>query len=176
MELEQGKIKHFGVSINDYQPENCLKLIRTGLVDTVQVIYNLFEQAPADQLFPLCQEKGVGVIVRVPFDEGSLTGTFTPQMTFPKDDFRAEFFRGERLNEVCERVKRFDFLIRKEVTTLAGAALKFCLTHPAVSTVIPGMRTVRHVEANVGISDGKLLTPEEIEQVKPLAWRRNFYD
>ena len=173
---QQGKIRFFGVSINDYEPENCLKLIRTGLVDTIQVIYNLFEQAPAEQLFPACQQQRVGVIVRVPFDEGSLTGTFRPDTTFSKDDFRVDYFRGDRLREVCERVTAFNVLIREEITTLAQAALKFCLSHPAVSTVIPGMRTVKHVEENAGASDGKLLRPEELSKLKPLAWRRNFYD
>ena len=171
-----GKIRFFGVSINDYEPENCFKLIRSGLVDAIQVIYNLFEQAPAERLFPACQEHRVGLIIRVPLDEGSLTGALRPDTTFQKDDFRADYFKGDRLREVCERVKAFDFLIRDEITTLAQAALKFCLSHPAVSTVIPGMRKVRHVEANARISDGKRLTPEELARLKPLAWRRNFYD
>ena len=171
-----GKIRFFGLSINDYEPENCLKAIRTGLVDTIQVIYNLFEQAPSDQLFPACMADRVGVIVRVPFDEGSLTGALRPDTVFQKDDFRADYFRGDRLREVCERVKAFDFLIRDEITTPAQAALKFCLSHPAVSTVIPGMRTVRHVEANARVSDGRLLALEELAKLKPLAWRRNFYD
>jgi aryl-alcohol dehydrogenase-like predicted oxidoreductase len=171
-----GKIRCFGVSINDYQPENCLKLIRTGLVDTIQVIYNLFEQAPAERLFPACQEHRVGLIIRVPFDEGSLTGALRPDTSFQKGDFRADYFRGDRLREVCERVKVFDFLIRNEIETLAQAALTFCLSHPAVSTVIPGMRKVRHVEANARVSNGRLLSPEELAKLKPLAWRRNFYE
>ena len=172
----EGKIRFFGLSINDYEPENGLKAIRTGLVDTIQVIYNLFEQAPSERLFPACNEHRVGVIVRVPFDEGSLTGALRPDTVFQKDDFRADYFRGDRLREVCERVQAFDFLIRDEITTPAQAALKFCLSHPAVSTVIPGMRKVRHVEANARVSDGRLLTPEELAKLKPLAWRRNFYD
>ena len=172
---QQGKIRFFGVSVNDHEPESVLKLVASGLVDSIQVIYNLFEQAPAERLFPLCQAHGVGVIVRVPFDEGSLTGTFTPETTFHPEDFRSHYFRGDRLREVCARVEAFRFLIRDEITNLAQAALKFCLSHPAVSTVIPGMRTVAHVEANAAVSDGRLLRPEELERVKPLAWRRNFY-
>jgi aryl-alcohol dehydrogenase-like predicted oxidoreductase len=140
------------------------------------VIYNLFEQAPAEQLFPACQQQRIGVIVRVPFDEGSLTGALRPDTTFAKGDFRADYFGGDRLREVCERVKGFDFLIRDDITTLAQAALKFCLSHPAVSTVIPGMRTAAHVEENARVSDGKLLRAEELSRLKPLAWRRNFYD
>jgi aryl-alcohol dehydrogenase-like predicted oxidoreductase len=173
---QQGKIRFFGVSINDGEPENCLKLIRTGLVDTIQVIYNLFEQAPAEQLFPACQQQRVGIIVRVPFDEGSLTGAFRPDTIFHKDDFRAGYFGGGRLREVCERVKAFDFLLRDDITTPAQAALKFCLSHPAVSTVIPGMRTVKHAVENVAVSDGRLLRAEELTRLKPLAWRRNFND
>jgi aryl-alcohol dehydrogenase-like predicted oxidoreductase len=172
---QQGKIRFFGVSINDYQPENCLKLIKSGLVDSIQVIYNFFEQAPAERLFPACQEHRVGVIVRVPFDEGSLTGTLTPETTFHKDDFRADYFRGDRLREVCERVKGLGFLLRRDRPMLAQAALTFCLTHPAVSTVIPGMRKATHVEENARVSDGPPLTPDELERLAPLAWRRNFY-
>jgi len=171
-----GKIRYFGVSINDYEPENCLKLIRTGWVDAVQVIYNLFEQAPAEQLFPACQEHRVGLIIRVPLDEGSLTGALRPDTVFQQGDFRADYFRGDRLREVCERVKAFDFLIHDEITSLPQAALKFCLSHPAVSTVIPGMRKARHAEANARVSDGRLLAPEELARLKPLAWRRNFYE
>jgi len=171
-----GKIRYFGVSINDYEPENCLKLILTGWVDAVQVIYNLFEQAPVEQLFPVCQEHRVGLIIRVPLDEGSLTGALRPDTVFQKGDFRADYFRGDRLRDVCERVKAFDFLINDEITSLPQAALKFCLSHPAVSTVIPGMRKARHAEANARVSDGRLLAPEELARLKPLAWRRNFYE
>ena len=172
---KEGKIRFFGISINDYQPENALALVRSGLVDSVQVIYNLFEQAPADELFPACQENKVGVIVRVPFDEGSLTGTFQPNMTFHEEDFRRDYFGGNRLKEVCERVNDFNFLIREGIQNLAQGALKFCLTHPAVSTVIPGMRKVSHVNENVYASDRNLLTQKEMDRIRPLAWRRDFY-
>lgn len=172
---ESRKIRFFGVSVNDCEPESVLKLVQSGLVDTVQVIYNLFEQAPAERLLPLCQDHGVGVIVRVPFDEGSLTGTFHPRMTFHPEDFRRDYFAGSRLEETCERVDQFRFLVRDEITSLAQAALKFCLSHPAVSTVIPGMRSVRHVEENAAASDGRLLRPEELARIKTLAWHRNFY-
>jgi len=173
---KDGKIKFFGVSINDHEPDSCLRLVRTGLVDSIQVIYNLFDQSPAERLLPLCQQQRVGVIVRVPFDEGSLTGTLRPDATFSGDDFRADYFRGDRLREACERTKAFQFLLRDEITTLAQAALKFCLSHPAVSTVIPGMRRAAHVEENVRVSDGRLLRPDELSRLRSLAWRRNFYD
>jgi len=172
---KDGKIRFFGISINDYQPENALELVRSGLVDSVQVIYNLFEQAPADDLFPACQEYKVGVIVRVPFDEGSLTGTFHPNMTFHEEDFRRDYFGGNRLKEVCNRIQDFKFLVRGDIQNLAQGALKFCLTHPAVTTVIPGMRKVSHVDENAAVSNWNLLTQKEMSRLRPLAWRRDFY-
>ncbi len=172
---KEGKIRFFGISINDYQPENALRLVRSGLVDSVQVIFNLFEQSPAEELFPACRDHKVGVIVRVPFDEGSLTGTFHPKMNFHEKDFRGDYFGGDRLAEVCKRVEDFQFLVRGEIQNLAQGALKYCLTHPAVSTVIPGMRKVTHVEENASVSDRILLTPDEVERVRPFAWRRDFY-
>lgn len=170
---DQGKIRSFGVSVMDHRPETALALVRSGLADTVQVIYNIFDQSPEAELFPLCQAHGVGVIGRVPFDEGSLTGRLTPETAF--HDFRREYFRGERLRETCARVERLRFLIRDEIRGLAQAALKFCLSHPAVSTVIPGMRRPEHVEENCAASDGIPLRPEEQEALKAHAWPRNFY-
>ncbi|MBI2462398.1 MAG: aldo/keto reductase [Candidatus Rokubacteria bacterium] len=170
---DQGKIRRFGVSVIDHRPETALELVRSGLADTVQVIYNIFDQSPAAELLPLCQARGVGVIARVPFDEGSLAGRLTPETVF--HDFRRDYFRGERLRETCERVERLRFLVRDEIGTLAQAALKFCLSHPAVSTVIPGMRRPEHVEENCAASDGIPLRPDELEALKAHAWPRNFY-
>ncbi|MBI3615548.1 MAG: aldo/keto reductase [Candidatus Omnitrophica bacterium] len=172
----QGKIRAFGVSVNDHEPESVLKLAATGEIDSVQVIYNLFDQSPAQKLFPLCQEHGVAVIARVPFDEGSLAGAFTLQTRFPRGDWRAGYFRGERLKETCERVEKLkgEFL-RPGIPDLSALALKFVLAHPAVSTVIPGMRKVPHVEANCAVSDGKSLAAEELNRLKEHAWPRNFY-
>ena len=106
------------------------------------------------------------MIVRVPFDEGSLTGTFTPQTQFHPSDWRKRYFKGDRLRETCERVEKLKFLVRDEIKTMSQAALKFCLSHPAVSTVIPGMRTVEHVEENCIVSDGKFLTAPPLEKKK----------
>ena len=175
-----GKIRAFGVSVNDNQPDSVLQLVATGEVNSVQVIYNVFEQAPAQKLFPLCQERGVGVIVRVPFDEGSLTGAFTRQTQFPKGDWRAGYFRGERLAETCERVDRLKAFLRPGIPSLSALALKFVLAHPAVSTVIPGMRRPAHVDANCAVSapvgvNGKTLTPQELSALREHAWQRNFY-
>jgi aryl-alcohol dehydrogenase-like predicted oxidoreductase len=145
----EGKIRFFGVSINDHQPENAIRLIDSGLVDTVQVIYNIFDQSPEDALFAAAEEARVGVIVRVPFDEGALTGSVRPETTFPEGDFRNDYFAGERKREVWERVQAIARDLDVEVDRVPEIALRFCLGHPAVSVVIPGMRSTRNVERNV---------------------------
>ncbi len=172
---KRGKIRFFGVSIIDHQPETVLKLARSGLADTIQVIYNIFDQSPEDALFALCRELNIGVIARVPFDEGSLAGTFTPEMKFPRGSFQASYFRGQRLRDTCERIDRLKPLVGGEVATLPQLALRFCLSHPAVSTVIPGMRRPEHVEANCAASDGRALPAQTREALKAHAWARNFY-
>ncbi len=172
---EQGKIRFFGVSINDYQPENVVKLIETGVLDTVQVIYNIFEQNPEEKLFPACERHNVGVIVRVALDEGGLTGKITPDVTFAEDDFRNNFFRGDRKQQVYERVTRIVSDLGIAMDEMPETALRYALSHPAVSTVIPGMRTVRNVERNCQIGDGRGLTQEKLQRLKAHRWDRNFY-
>jgi aryl-alcohol dehydrogenase-like predicted oxidoreductase len=172
---ESGKIKYFGVSVNDHDPGSAVRAVSTGLVDSVQVIYNIFDRSPEDELFDLCIKTNTAVIVRVPFDEGSLTGTVTPDTTFPKGDWRNNYFKGNRKKEVWERVKKLEPLLGKEAGSLAELALRFCLSHPAVSTVIPGMRTVQHVKANCAISDGRTLSKGLLDELKKHEWRRNFY-
>ena len=171
----EGKIRAFGVSVNDHEPDSALKLVATGEVDSVQVIYNIFDQKPAERLFPQAQEHGVAVIGRVPLDEGALTGSFTPETRFPRGDWRAGYFRDERLAETCARVERLKGSLGPEAPDLPALALKFALSHPAVSTVIPGMRRVENVERNVRVSDGALLPPEKLKRLKEHAWPRNFY-
>jgi len=171
-----GKIRHFGISINDHEPDSALLAVASGVIDSVQVIYNIFDQTPAERLFPLCQQHGVGVIVRVPFDEGSLTGQLTPNTKFGHDDWRRNYFTPERLPETCRRVQALQPLVLKAgVSNLAQMALKHCLSHPAVSTVIPGMRKIRHVEDAVRASDGIVLPAEVLSELKHHAWPRNFY-
>ncbi len=172
---QKGKIKHFGVSIIDHQSDSALKLVRSGLADTVQVIYNIFDQSPEGALFPLCQDLNVGVIARVPFDEGGITGTLTPETVFAQGSFQTSYFRGKRLRETCERVDRLRPFLTGEATTLPQLALKFCLSHPAVSTVIPGMRRPEHVEANCAASDAKPLPAEMLATLRAHGWSRNFY-
>jgi aryl-alcohol dehydrogenase-like predicted oxidoreductase len=169
---EQGKVRFFGISINDYQPANALKVLRQGNIDTVQVIYNIFEQAPENELYPLCQELNIGVIARVPFDEGGLTGAIKPDTVFPESDFRAWFFRGDRKERVYNRVERLKLLLGAESENLAELALRFTLSHDAVSTVIPGMRNSNHVVSNSSYSDGRNLTPGMLWRLKQFAWDR----
>jgi aryl-alcohol dehydrogenase-like predicted oxidoreductase len=172
---EEGKIKHFGVSINDYQPENAIKLIETGVVDAVQVIYNIFEQSPEDKLFPACARHNVGVIVRVALDEGGLTGKITPDTTFEEGDFRSNYFRGDRKVQVYERIQRIALDLSINTDQMAETALRYVLSHTAVSTVIPGMRSVRNVERNCGLGDGRGLPADKVERLKAHRWVRNFY-
>jgi aryl-alcohol dehydrogenase-like predicted oxidoreductase len=170
-----GKVRYFGISINDHQPDSALGIIKTGLIDTVQVIYNIFDQTPEASLFPLCQKEGIGVIVRVPFDEGSLTGAITESTVFPPGDFRDSYFRGERKKEVAEHVEAILRDIGIERTALPEAALRFCLSHPAVSTVIPGMRSLRSVQSSCAASGLGRLPEKLLALLKNHAWDRNFY-
>ncbi len=172
---EEGKIRHFGISINDHQPSNALKAAATGLVDTFQVIYNIFDQSPEDELFPTCQKLNIGVIVRVPLDEGGLTGMITPATTFPEGDFRNHYFRDERKQQVVDRVNAIKGLMGSEASTVAELALRFCLHHPAVSTIIPGIRSVANVERNCALSDGRALSPELVGRLHSHRWVRDFY-
>jgi aryl-alcohol dehydrogenase-like predicted oxidoreductase len=172
---QEGKIRLFGVSLNDHQPENALALIRSGTVDSVQVIYNVFDQAPADVLLPACAEHGVGVIVRVALDEGGLTGRIAADTTFPEGDWRNRYFRGDRRAQVEQRVAAIVADLGIAPDEIAEHALRFVLSSPAVSTVIPGMRSVRNVERNTALSDGRPLTAEQLAVLAKHRWERNFY-
>lgn len=167
----EGLVKAFGVSINRWEPENVLETLRTGLIDAVQVIYNIFDQNPEDQLFPLCRELNVAVIARVPFDEGTLTGTLTKDSTWPEGDWRNSYFVPENLNASVDRAEALRPLIPAGMT-MPDMALRFILENPDVSTIIPGMRKLRHVEANIGASDGKGLPAGLRDQLRAHRWDR----
>lgn len=167
----QGLIRGFGISVNRWEPENVLAAIGTGLVDTVQVIYNVFDQSPEDELFPACTEHGVGVIARVPFDEGSLTGTLTSDTTWPEGDWRNSYFVPENLRESVARADALKALVPFEMT-LPELALRFILSNPAVSTVIPGMRRTQHVEANMAASSGEALPDGLLTELRKHRWDR----
>jgi aryl-alcohol dehydrogenase-like predicted oxidoreductase len=171
-----GKVRAVGVSINDHQPDTALELIDTGLIDTVQVIYNIFDQSPERNLFPKCLEKNIGVLARVPLDEGSLTGNITESSTFPPGDFRNHYFQGDRKKQVVEHVAALRRDLGLRDGNLAEVALRFCISHPAVSAVIPGMRSRRSVESNCRVPDQGPLPLEALAAIKRHAWDRNFYD
>ena len=170
-----GKVRAVGVSINDHQPDSALELIRTGLIDSVQVIYNIFDQSPERNLFPLCLERNIGVLARVPLDEGALTGRITEDSTFAPGDFRNHYFGGDRKRQVVERVNALRGDLAGTDGDLPETALRFCISHPAVSTVIPGMRSLRNVEANCAVSEKGPLAPQILGVLRRHAWERNFY-
>lgn len=172
---KEGKIRFIGVSINDHDPLSGMLLVQTEIADSVQVIYNIFDQSPEDALFPLCESENIGVIARVPFDEGSLTGMIHEEIKFPAGDFRELYFKDNRPKEVVEHVDPLKALLGKEAKTLPELALRFCLSNPTVSTVIPGMRKTVHVESNTVVSDGRYLSKELLATLKNHAWPRNYY-
>lgn len=166
-----GKIAAMGISVNRWEPENGIKALKTGMLDAVQVIYNIFDQNPEDVLFPLCEELNIGVIARVPFDEGTLTGNITKETTFPKDDWRSTYFVPENLNSSVEHADDLRPLI-PEGMTMAEMALRFITMNKTVSTIIPGMRKERNVLANVATSDGSDLPVDLYKELKKHRWDR----
>ena len=166
-----GKISSMGVSVNRWEPENCLETLRTGHIDAVQVIYNIFDQAPEDKLFPLCKELDIAVIARVPFDEGTLTGTFTKETTFPESDWRATYFVPENLKSSVEHADLLKPIIPGGMT-MAEMALRFILCNDQVSTTIPGMRKTRNVLANLQASDSQRLDKNLLKELKDHRWDR----
>ena len=170
-----GKVRAVGVSINDHDPDSALGIMRTGSVDAVQVIYNIFDQSPENNLFPLAQQTNIGVIGRVPFDEGSLTGAITETLAFDPKDFRSAYFRGDRKRQVVEHVSALQHDLGSTDGSLAEVALRFVMSQPAVSTAIPGMRSVRNVERNACASDKGPLDAATLQMLKRHAWEKNFY-
>lgn len=168
---QEGLIRTFGISVGRKDPASVVRALRTGVVDAVQAVYNVFSQSAADELFAVCRELDVAVVARVPFDEGSLTGTLRPGQTWPEGDFRNEYFEPAKLAETLERVERVRADLPAAVT-LPDAALQFVLAHPAVSTVIPGMRRRRHVEANLALADAPPLEPGLLETLRRHRWNR----
>jgi aryl-alcohol dehydrogenase-like predicted oxidoreductase len=170
----QNLIRGFGISINRWEPTNVLKALKSGVVDSVQVVYNIFDQNPEDELFPMCREMNIAVIARVPFDEGSLTGTMTHGMTWPDGDWRNLYFSPDKLPAILQRVDA----LREDVPagmSMPELALRFILASPDVSTIIPGMRRKLHVETNLGVSDGRRLDPEVLERLRKHRWVRTYF-
>lgn len=172
---QAGKVRFLGVSVTEHDCDTGLRAVASGLFDAVQVLYNVFDQRPAERFLPACLAHDVGVLARVPLDEGGLTGTITPDSSFPEGDFRERYFRGERKREVFERCQALSRLLGAEARTLPELALRFCLGHEAVATVIPGMRRVATVEQSCAVGDGRRLSPQLLEQLRQHAWPRNFW-
>jgi aryl-alcohol dehydrogenase-like predicted oxidoreductase len=166
-----GKINAFGLSLNRWEPENGLAALRTGLVDCVQVVYNVLDQSAEDKLFPLCQELNIGVIARVPLDEGSLSGKMSATDAFPPNDFRSKYFAPENLRPTMERVETLKAVLPAGMS-LPELAMRFILSHPAVSTTIPGMRKPYHVEQNLAMSDAGPLDAALLGELRKHRWNR----
>jgi len=160
-----------GVSVNRWEPDNCLDTLRTGLIDAVQVIYNIFDQNPEDHLFPLCRELGVAIIARVPFDEGTLTGALTRDTKWPAGDWRNSYFVKENLDASVSRADALRPLIPAGMS-MAEMALRFINASPDIATSIPGMRKIKNVEANIATSDGKGLPAELMGKLRAHRWDR----
>jgi aryl-alcohol dehydrogenase-like predicted oxidoreductase len=172
---QEGKVGLIGVSTPEHDQNSVIDLMRGGYVDAVQVIYNIFEQEPAAELLDVAGETGTGIIVRVAFDEGVLTGKFTAETKFAEDDFRNNYFAGDRLERAVKRADAVRADLEGTGYTMAESALKFALSHPAVSTVIPGMRNEAQADANCGVSDLADLTPELLNILRTHNWRRAFW-
>jgi aryl-alcohol dehydrogenase-like predicted oxidoreductase len=168
---EQGLIKAIGISMNRWEPWNGIKAVRSGLIDSVQVIYNIFDQNPKDELFPACREMNVGVVARVPFDEGSLTGTLTKESKWPFGDWRNSYFVPENLIPSVEHAEALKPLVPTG-TTMSEMALRFILGEPTVSTIIPGMRKPFHTEMNIKTSDAGPLDQKLMLELEKHRWDR----
>jgi aryl-alcohol dehydrogenase-like predicted oxidoreductase len=166
-----GLARHVGISVNRREPANVIRTLRTGLIDAVQVVYNVFDQAPEVELFPACQELGVAVIARVPLDEGSLAGTLTAESRWPDGDFRNAYFAPASLRETVERVEALRPLV-PEGQTMAQLALRFIFSSPDVATVIPGMRTLEHLAANVAAAEAGPLPGDVLAALRAHRWDR----
>jgi aryl-alcohol dehydrogenase-like predicted oxidoreductase len=168
----QGLVGAVGLSINRWEPWNGVRAVQTGLIDAVQVIYNIFDQNPEDELFPACREHDVAVIARVPFDEGTLTGTLTKESTWPEGDWRNTYFVPENLIPSVERADALKPVAERAGVTMPEMALRFILSNPTVSTIIPGMRKLKNVESNAAASDAGPLADELLETLRPHRWER----
>ncbi len=167
----QGLFHAIGISINRWEPWNGIKAVKSGIIDAVQVIYNIFDQNPKDELIPACLKHNVAFIARVPFDEGTLTGLLTKESTWPEDDWRNTYFVPENLNSCVQRADALKPLV-PDGMTMSEMALRFILSEPAVSTIIPGMRKLKHVEMNIATSDAGELNPALMHKLEKHRWDR----
>ncbi len=173
---KSGKVRYFGISISEHEPDSALEAVKTGLFNSVQVIYNIFDQSPEKNLFPLCQKMQVGVLARVPLDEGGLTGTIAEDTQFEPGEFRESYFRGDRKGQVVEHVEALKRDLKDVPGTLPQIAIRFCLSNKAVTSVIPGMRRIETVESNCRAASAGSLDEKTLAILKRHAWDRNFYE
>jgi aryl-alcohol dehydrogenase-like predicted oxidoreductase len=173
--IKSGKVKHWGISLNDYQPTNCLKTLDTGLISSVQFIFNIFHQKPTEKLLPYLKEHNIGAIARVPLDEGGLSGNFSLSTRFEDGDLRQNYFSQNRLAELVKRTDALKKVMNGEAVTLAELSLRYILSFQEISSVIPGMRKTKNVEANAELSDGRMLSTQLMDELKKHSWERNFY-
>lgn len=171
---EQGKIRSIAVSAENWKPNSAVRIAKSGKIDSIQVIYNVFEQQPVEELFPTTLENNVGIIVRVPLFEGLLAGKIRPGHNWDENDWRKDFLTDERLRQAEPRLESIKNLCTSDYDTMAALCLKFCLSHPAVTTVIVGMRNPHHVEANCAISDGPALSDETITALQKQTWEHGW--
>lgn len=172
---KEGKVLHWGISISEHAPETALKVLTDPIFETAQVIYNIYDRSPEQALFALAKQKPLAIIARVPFDEGALTGQIKANTVFPAGDWRTEYFAGDRKAEAERRARALAAVLDSEVQTLPELALRFCLSVPEVSTVIPGMRRVSHVDQNVAAVAKGVLTAPMLAKLKGHAWEKNWY-
>jgi aryl-alcohol dehydrogenase-like predicted oxidoreductase len=173
---KDGKVRFFGISINDHQPENGIEAGRTGLIDSFQVIFNMFEQSPSHKLFPFCERHKISVIARVPFDEGALTGNIDPSTEFPNGDWRNDYFRGKRKMDVKLRVDEIWKDVKGQTGSMSEAALRFIISFHAVTTVIPGMRKEKNLISNIKSIEKGPLPTALLEKLKVHNWNKNYYE
>jgi len=172
---KEGKVLHWGISINDHAPETALRILADPVFETAQVIYNIYDRSPERALFELAKKKPLGVIVRVPFDEGALTGQIRSSTVFPAGDWREEYFAGDRRVEAGRRAQALERLLDDQVQTLPELALRFCLSAPAVTTVIAGMRRATHVQQNIAAAEKGRLPAAMHTKLEGHAWEKNWY-
>ncbi len=172
---QDGKVRYFGISINDHQPWNGIRAAESGLIDCFQVIFNIFDQSPLDELLPFCEKNNIAVLARVPLDEGGLTGNINKDSVFPAGDWRNGYFRGNRKEQIASRVEKIWDDAKTECDSIAEAALRFIITSPAITSVIPGMRSEKNLISNVDSINKSGLSPQLFEKLKDHRWIRNFY-
>lgn len=174
---QEWKVKHRGISTNNHESTNCIKACDTGLISVIQTIFNVFFQEPVGSLFPYVKENNIGLVARVPLDEGGLSGNINAQSVFPEWDFRNSYFTAENLIELDRRVKALQQVVweSNEVESLAELALRYILSFEEVSSVIPGMRKLKHVEENIRVAGKGGLSAGLLEELKRHEWNRNFY-